>query len=76
MTDWATGNIPAYCHPAKGDCVFSPPGRLWPRVRCLHVVALIVRAGLCGIGLDARWSQFSGLEERLKGNVAQVWRRG
>ena len=31
-----------------------------------------VRVGLCGIGLDAYWSQFAGLEERLKGYVAQV----
>jgi len=31
-----------------------------------------VRLGLCGIGLDAYWSQFAGLEERLKGYVAQV----
>jgi L-arabinose isomerase len=32
----------------------------------------ILRVGLCGIGLDAYWSQFPGLEERLKGYVAQV----
>ena len=31
-----------------------------------------LRAGLCGIGLDAYWSQFAGLEERFKGYVAQV----
>ena len=31
-----------------------------------------LRIGLCGIGLDAYWSQFAGLEERLKGYVAQV----
>jgi len=31
-----------------------------------------LRAGLCGIGLDAYWSQFAGLEERLKGYVARV----
>jgi L-arabinose isomerase len=31
-----------------------------------------LRAGLCGIGLDAYWSQFAGLEHRLKGYVAQV----
>ena len=31
-----------------------------------------VRVGLCGIGLDAYWSQFPGLEDRLKGYVAQV----
>jgi L-arabinose isomerase len=31
-----------------------------------------LRAGLCGIGLDAYWSQFAGLEEQLKGYVAQV----
>lgn len=34
-----------------------------------------LRVGLCGIGLDAYWSQFAGLEERLKGYVAQVGRR-
>ena len=32
----------------------------------------ILRVGLCGIGLDAYWSQFPGLEERLKGYVARV----
>jgi L-arabinose isomerase len=31
-----------------------------------------LRVGLCGIGLDAYWSQFAGLEERLKGYVAKV----
>ena len=31
-----------------------------------------LRVGLCGIGLDAYWSQFTGLEERLKDYVAQV----
>jgi L-arabinose isomerase len=31
--------------------------------------------GLCGIGLDAYWSQFEGLEERLKGYVARVGSR-
>lgn len=31
-----------------------------------------LRVGLCGIGLDAYWSQFPGLEARLKGYVAQV----
>jgi L-arabinose isomerase len=31
-----------------------------------------LRIGLCGIGLDAYWSQFAGLEERLKGYVARV----
>ena len=31
-----------------------------------------LRVGLCGIGLDAYWSQFAGLEDRLKGYVAQV----
>lgn len=34
-----------------------------------------LRVGLCGIGLDAYWSQFAGLEERLKGYVAQVAER-
>ncbi len=31
-----------------------------------------LRVGVCGIGLDAYWPQFAGLEERLKGYVAQV----
>jgi L-arabinose isomerase len=31
-----------------------------------------LRVGLCGIGLDVYWSQFAGLEDRLKGYVAQV----
>ncbi len=31
-----------------------------------------LRAGLCGIGLDAYWPQFAGLEERLKGYLAQM----
>jgi L-arabinose isomerase len=31
-----------------------------------------LRVGLCGIGLDAYWSQFAGLEERLRGYVGQV----
>jgi L-arabinose isomerase len=31
-----------------------------------------LRVGLCGIGLDAYWGQFAGLEERLKGCVAQM----
>ena len=31
-----------------------------------------LRVGLFGIGLAAYWSQFAGLEERLKGNVARV----
>jgi L-arabinose isomerase len=34
-----------------------------------------LRVGLCGIGLEAYWAQFAGLEERLKGYVAQVARR-
>ena len=32
----------------------------------------VLRVGLCGIGLDAYWPQFAGLEERLKGYVARV----
>ena len=32
-------------------------------------------AGLFGIGLDAYWPQFPGLEERLKGYIAQVEQR-
>jgi L-arabinose isomerase len=31
-----------------------------------------IRVGLCGIGLEAYWSQFPGLEEQLAGYVAQV----
>ena len=31
-----------------------------------------LRVGLCGIGLDAYWPQFAGLEARLKGYVAQI----
>ena len=31
-----------------------------------------LRVGLCGIGLDAYWPQFSGLRERLEGYVTQV----
>ena len=34
-----------------------------------------LRLGLCGIGLDAYWSQFAGLEERLKSYVARVAER-
>jgi len=31
-----------------------------------------LRVGLIGIGLEAYWSQFAGLEDRLKGYVAEV----
>jgi L-arabinose isomerase len=31
-----------------------------------------LRVGLCGIGLDAYWSQFAGLKSRLEGYVEQV----
>ncbi len=31
-----------------------------------------LRAGLCGVGLDAYWSQFTGLKDRLEGYVARV----
>jgi len=31
-----------------------------------------LRVGLCGIGLDAYWSQFAGLKERLEGYVDRV----
>ncbi len=31
-----------------------------------------LRVGLCGIGLDAYWSQFAGLEQRLHGYVAHA----
>jgi L-arabinose isomerase len=32
----------------------------------------VLRVGLCGVGLEAYWSQFAGLEKRLKGYVAQM----
>jgi len=35
----------------------------------------MLRVGLCGIGLDAYWAQFAGLEARLLGYVAQVAER-
>ena len=35
----------------------------------------ILRVGLCGIGLDAYWPQFEGLEARLQGYVRQVGER-
>jgi L-arabinose isomerase len=31
-----------------------------------------LRVGLCGIGLEAYWSQFAGLKDRLEGYVEQV----
>jgi L-arabinose isomerase len=31
-----------------------------------------LRVGLCGVGLDAYWSQFSGLEARLKGYLGHM----
>ncbi len=31
-----------------------------------------LRVGLCGIGLEAYWSQFAGLEARLKGYVSKM----
>ncbi len=31
-----------------------------------------LRVGLCGIGLDAYWSQFAGLKNKLEGYVEQV----
>jgi L-arabinose isomerase len=34
-----------------------------------------LRAGLCGIGLDAYWPQFAGLRDRLEHNLAQVQER-
>jgi L-arabinose isomerase len=35
----------------------------------------ILRVGLCGIGLDAYWPQFDGLQSRLEGYVRQVGER-
>ena len=32
----------------------------------------VLRVGLCGIGLEAYWSQFAGLKARLEGYVAEV----
>lgn len=34
-----------------------------------------LRVGLCGIGLEAYWSQFEGLQARLEGYVQQVGER-
>lgn len=34
-----------------------------------------LRVGLCGIGLEAYWNQFAGLEERLTGYLARVAER-
>lgn len=34
-----------------------------------------LRVGLCGIGLEAYWPQFAGLEDRLKSYVARVAER-
>jgi len=34
-----------------------------------------LRIGLCGIGLEAYWSQFAGLRERLEGYVGRVAER-
>ena len=31
-----------------------------------------LRVGLCGIGLDTYWPQFTGLQKRLEGYMAQV----
>ena len=31
-----------------------------------------LRAGLCGLGLEAYWSQFAGFEQRLQGYLSQV----
>ena len=31
-----------------------------------------LRVGLCGVGLDAYWSQFAGLHDRLDGYVREV----
>lgn len=32
------------------------------------------RVGLCGIGLDAYWSQFAGLKERLESRIGLLTR--
>jgi len=34
-----------------------------------------LRAGLCGIGLDAYWPQFPGLRDKLEGHLSQVRER-
>ena len=39
------------------------------------MAAAKLRVGLCGIGLDAYWSQFAGLRERLEGYIGQVAKR-
>jgi L-arabinose isomerase len=36
---------------------------------------LQLRVGLCGIGLDAYWSQFAGLKERLESHLARLAER-
>lgn len=35
----------------------------------------LLRVGLCGIGLEAYWEQFTGLKEQLEGYVAAVEKR-
>src|SRR5579862_7879077 len=39
------------------------------------MAATDLRVGLCGIGLDAYWPQFEGLEGRLEGYVRRVGER-
>jgi len=36
------------------------------------MVTRSMRLGLCGIGLDAYWTQFPGLRNRLNGYVSTV----
>jgi L-arabinose isomerase len=43
-----------------------------PHNTALQPSSIPTRAGLFGIGLDAYWPQFPGLEDRLKSSLAQV----
>lgn len=33
---------------------------------------VLLRVGLCGVGLDTYWPQFEGLRQQLEGYVADV----
>jgi L-arabinose isomerase len=53
---------------AQPACSRFPPGRFPP----ISFAMLPLRVGLFGIGLDAYWPQFPGLESRLRGYLAEV----
>jgi len=56
--------------------VNSNPPETMETVTLLHSgTEHALRIGLFGIGLDAYWPQFPGLEERLKGYIARVEQR-